>query len=280
MLLITFCTLTLFLAGCGASHPPSGERHTQTAARLLLPATPTATSASGGQRGTYVGRAPNQHAWIGLSATGKQFTAFVTDGSPDHPPTFAQWFHGTLVNTTANASSPAKKGQDRLQALLTSTQAIGTITLASGTSIPFTANALAPANATPTSSPTPTPTPEAAATPTPEETPSPTPTSNPGAGLYRSERTTNGTRYVAGWIVMPASTTPGGPETPTPTATMQTPTATPVASVDQGAAIINEQTSAVQSAPMLSAQDVSAGTVLVPGLGTFNLLVCKPSLPC
>jgi hypothetical protein len=278
MLLITLWTMTLFFAGCSAGHSPSGDRNSQTTARLLLHATPTATAPlTTGERGTYLGRAPNQNAWIGLSSTGKHFIAFVTDGTPDRPPTFAQWFRGPLTNNTANATATTRGGHARLQAILTGTQALGTIVLADGRSIPFTANALATASATPT----PTSTPQEAASPTPtststpQEAASPTPTStpsasSPSAGLYRGERTINGAQYVAGWIVLPA-TMAGGTETPT---------ATPAAPGGQGAAILNEKNSAAQIAPALTAQDLSSGAISVPTLGAFNLLACRPSSPC
>lgn len=295
MLLITFCTLMLCFAGCSAGHSSSGNRNSQTAARLLLRASPTATSSpTTGAQGTYLGKAPNQHAWIGLSSTGKQFTAFVTDGTPEHVPTFAQWFRGPLTNNTANATATTKGGQARLQAMLTGTQAIGTITLAGGKSLSFTANALATSSATPTptSSATPQQTPSSTPTETatPEATASATPTGSLRAGLYRGERTINGAQYVAGWIVMPEDTgaTPGGPGTPeagSPTATTTatataTTTVTPAAAANQGAAIINEKTSALQLAPTLTAQDLSAGRISVPTLGAFNLLECRPSFPC
>jgi hypothetical protein len=117
-------------------------------------------------------------------------------------------------------------------------------------------------------------------TATTAETPSPTPASKPNPGLYRSERTINGTRYIAGWIVLPekASASSGG--TATPQAGIGTPTATPALPAGQGGAILNQYTSAVQPAPALTAQDQNSGMIAIPGLGTFSLLECKPSFPC
>jgi hypothetical protein len=273
MLLITLWTMTLFFAGCSAGHSPSGDRNAQTTTRLLLRATPTAPLTTG-ERGTYLGRTPNQNAWIGLSSTGKNFIAFVTDGTPNRPPTFAQWFRGPLSNNTASATATTRGGHARLQAILTSTQALGTIALADGRSIPFTANVLATTSVLPTptstpqqATPTSTSTPQENASPTPTSTPS---ASSPSAGLYRGERTINGAQYVAGWIVLP-ETMAGG---------TQTPTATPVTSTGQGTAILNEKTSAAQIAPALTAQELSSGAILVPTLGAFNLLACRPSSPC
>jgi len=274
VLLITFCSMLLFLVGCGAG-PSSGERNTQTAARLLLRATPTATtSLQISEKGTYLGKSPGQHAWIGFISTGQQFVAFVTDGAPDHAPTFAHWFRGPLANNAATATARARGGQARLQVLLSSTQAVGTVTLADGKSIPFTANALATVSATPTAAPTETPTPVSTAAAA--ETPTPTPTSGPRPGLYRSERTVNGTRYIAGWIVLPAKASGTG----TPQAGSGTPTPTPALPAGQGGAILNQTTSAVQSAPAMTAQDQNSGQMIVPNLGTFSLLECTSSYPC
>jgi hypothetical protein len=291
-LLTALCTCVLFLAGCGTGHHSSSSRTSHTTARLSLRETPGATStATIGERGTYLGKVSGQNAWIGLSSTGKRFIAFVTDGSENHAPTFAQWFRGSLSNNVADATATGKNGQDRLQAMLTGTQASGMVTLATGQSLPFTATAVSSASAP--------------LTPTTTATPS----SGMSAGLYRGDRMMNGEHYVAGWIVMPQNVgaTPGMPGTPgigatetptatatetptatateTPTATAtETPTATatetatPSTTPTQAAAIVNEKTYAVQAAPTLAAQDLSARQVSVPGLGTFHLVSCGPSL--
>src|SRR5581483_7864689 len=158
LLLTTLCTFALLLAGCSAGHHSSSSRTSQTTARFTLRETPGSTStATTGEKGTYLGKASGQDAWIGLSSTGKRFIAFVTDGSQDHSPTFAQWFRGSVNNNVADATATAKYGQDRLQAMLNGTQATGTVTLANGKSIPFTAKAAPsastaftpPGNATP-----------------------------------------------------------------------------------------------------------------------------------
>lgn len=287
LLLTTLCTFALVLAGCSAGHHSSSSRTSQTNARLLLRETPGSTStATTGEKGTYLGKASGQDAWIGLSSTGKRFIAFVTDGSQDHPPTFAQWFRGSVNNNVADATANGKNGQDRLQAMLNGTQASGTVTLANGKSIPFTATAAS-----------------SSTTPTPSSTA--TPSSGESAGLYRAERVINGEHYIAGWIVMPenASATPGtgvpgtpgtgaatptgtasATETPTVTAT-ETPTATATGTATpstttttQASAIVNEKTFAVQSAPMLTSQDMSARQVSIPSLGTFNLVGCGTTL--
>lgn len=276
LLLATLCTFTLLLAGCGAGQHSSSSRTSQTNARLSLHQTPGATStATTGEKGTYLGKASGQDAWIGLSSTGKRFIAFVTDGTQDRAPTFAQWFRGSVNNNVADASANGKNGQDRLQAMLTGTQATGTVTLANGKSIPFTANVVSSTSTTPAPSST------------------ATPSSGQSAGLYRAERVINGERYIAGWIVMPenASATPGVPGTPgigateTPTATAtETPTATateaatPSTTATQAAAIVNEKTYAIQQAPTLTPQDVGARQVSVPSLGTFNLVGCGTTL--
>ena len=286
LLLTILCIFALLLAGCSAGHHSSSSRTSQTTARFMLHETPGSTStATTGEKGTYLGKASGQDAWIGLSSTGKRFIAFVTDGSQDHSPTFAQWFRGSINNNVADATATAKDGQDRLQAMLNGTKATGTVTLASGKSIPFTANA---ASSTGTRF---------------EPSSTATPSSGESAGLYRAARVINGEHYVAGWIVMPenASATPGTSNTPetgaatptgtatateTPTATAtETPTATATetatpstTSATQASAIVNEKTFAVQSAPTLTSQDVSARQVSVPSLGEFKLVGCGTTL--
>ena len=68
------------------------------------------------------------------------------------------------------------------------------------------------------------------------------------AGLYQGDFTTQfGESYLAGWVVLP----------------------TPTESQEQRGGIINKQTGALKPAPALTAQDITSGQVVVPGLGAF-----------
>ena len=81
-------------------------------------------------------------------------------------------------------------------------------------------------------------------------------------GLFRSEQTVRGVRFLAGWILPP-----GAPAPPT--------NLVGKAAITQGGGIINEQTGALLPAPVLTSQDIAAGQVMVPGLGMFPLTRCK-----
>ena len=224
----------------------------------------------------YVGQIQAENAWVGLSTTGKRMVAFVTDGSQDHKPTFAQWFRSAVTNGTVDATATAKTGADRLQAMLTSDTATGTVTFGSGKSLAFTANAV--------------------------------PTSDPTAGLYRSEHVVNNQHYIAGWIILPATgatgtatpsatsttvppftgsatpsatetttTTPSATETTTPSATgTTTPSAT--GALQQGGAILNQQNYTVLPVPPLTQEQITAKQVTVPNLATFKLVPCGRNL--
>ena len=75
---------------------------------------------------------------------------------------------------------------------------------------------------------------------------------NSKAGLYRSEPTLGGVTYLAGWVV---------PESA-------------VAATPTGGGIIKPRTNQLLTAPTLTSQDISAGQVVVSGLGTFPLTQC------
>src|SRR5579883_1920103 len=176
-ILAILCTFTLLLAACHNGTAPH-KTFQQDTTRLNLRETPGSMTSTPGTSvpgantpAEYVGHAASENAWIGLSTTGKRAVAFVTDGSEGHAPTFAQWFRGSVNNGVFDANANAQNGTDRLQARVNGSDATGTVTLANGKSINFTANPVVPMNQT--------------------------------AGLYRSEHTFNNQRYVAGWIVMP-----------------------------------------------------------------------------
>ena len=71
----------------------------------VTPGATTTRTATAGPVGVYVGQAPKEHAWVGLSSNGNRIVAFATDGSKNHPATFAQWFRGTLKKNRVSATS-------------------------------------------------------------------------------------------------------------------------------------------------------------------------------
>jgi hypothetical protein len=298
-ILTILCTFTLLLAACRAG-TSSHHTMTQTTTKLNLNATPGAANTmtpgtTTTQPAEYVGQVPSEKAWVGLSTTGKRMVAFVTDGSKDHQPTFAQWFRSSVDNGSVDANAKAKNGSDRLQATLTDKTATGTVTLADGKSIAFTADAV--------------------------------PASDQNAGLFRSEHVVKDQHYVAGWVVLPAAGAPGtatpsatGATTPsantaiTPDATgVATPDATGVATPDatgattpdatgattpsatgtitpsatgtttagtlqQGGAILNEQNYTVLPVPPLTQDQIKSKQVSIPDLATFKLVPCQKDL--
>ncbi|HEX7736376.1 MAG TPA: hypothetical protein VF458_16095 [Ktedonobacteraceae bacterium] len=281
-MLALLCTFALLLAACRAGPNAHRQGLTQHTTRLHLRETPavmdTTTTTPGVTTAPaeYVGQVPTEKAWLGLSTSGKRMVAFVTDGSQDHPPTFAQWFRGSVKDGMVDASAPAKAGTDRLKATLKDNTATGTITLTGGKSIDFTANAI--------------------------------PASDQTAGLYRGEHEINKQSYVAGWIVLPAASaqgtatpsvtatgtstaSPTASETPSPSASVtasvtetSTPEATPSASatatgaLQQGGALLNEQTFAVQSVPSLTPDQINSKQVSIPNEAIFKLVPCQKNL--
>ena len=279
------CTFTLLLAACRGT-PFSQQTTSQKNAKLNLRQTATTmpgatgTSTVGSGQGAYVGQMPSDNAWIGLSSSGSQIVAFITDGSQSHPPTFAQWFKGPITNSTVDTTATGKNGSDRLQATLSGDTASGTVTMAGGKAIPFTANAV--------------------------------PSSDQTSGLYRSTQTINGQSYVAGWIVVPqgaenatptatgtmgtmvpptgtvvpgatGTAAPGAPGTATPSTETATPgatgTVTPsTGALQQGGAILNEPTHDILPVPELTQDDINAKQVNVPNLASFKLVQCQQNL--
>jgi hypothetical protein len=275
-LLTLCCTLSLLLASCGSnklSMTGGSTAHTTDRLSTLETATSTATT---NMTGGFVGSDSSRADWIGLSSNGHRLVAFTSDGMANKPPTFAQWFRGTIKNNSVDAST---NNGDHLTVQMAQDTANGTVTLKNGKTFPFVAKAV-PMNAS-------------------------------TAGLYTSERTINGQQYLAGWVVVPPegtplTATPGatgtatltpsatGTETVTPAATgttTLTPSTTGTATLTPGAtgtstvtpgtlqsagAIINQQTGKVMQAPALTPQDLASKKVTVPDLGTFNLRQCQP----
>ena len=275
-MLAILCTFTLLLAACRAG--TSSDRHTvtQNTTRLNLHMTPGALSTATPGTTTpgttttspteYVGEVPTENAWVGISTTSKRMVAFVTDGTKNHQPTYAQWFRGPVTNDVVDATAAAKSGADRLQGTLSKDTATGTVTFADGKSLAFTANAV--------------------------------PTGDPAAGLYRSEHEVNNQHYVAGWVILPANGATGtatpstgtGPIPPsvgtlTPSATeTTTPSATETASpsttgmLQQGGAILNEQNHTVLPVPPLTQEQINSKQISIPNMANFKLVPCQQNL--
>lgn len=277
-MLAILCTFTLLLAACRTDQSSNSRTTSQNTTRLNLQATPSPTVI---KPATYVGHVTSENAWVGISTDGKRMITFVTDGSRDHKPTFAQWFESDVKNGSVDTTATAKNGSDHLRATLTDRTASGTINFANGKSLAFTAN--------------------------------PVPASDKTAGLYRGEQTVNNQRYTAGWVVLPttsaseaegpsvpeeASTpstednatpmttegTPSAADTATPSATgtttpSATGTTTPSAEkLQQGGAVVNDQNHAVEQAPILTQEQINSKQVAVPNLATFKLTQCRDNL--
>jgi len=280
--LASLCIFTLLLAGCRGTSS-TNNKTTRTNSRMAsLQQTPTTTvSATPVGTQTYLGQVPDKNAWIGITTDGKTANAFVTDGTQAHPATFAQWFSGAVNNNSIDTKEAAKNGDDRLQAMLTNATATGTVTMAGGQSIAFTANAL------PSSAGSPTPSATGTATATGTASPSATGTAptalNPG--LYKGTGSSNGNSYEAGWLVVPANmvsgtATPSATGTPTPGATetpgaTPTTTASPTGLMQQAGAVINTKTHDVTTAPTLTPDAVNNGSISVPNVGNLKLSHCQ-----
>lgn len=276
--LASLCIFTLLLAGCRGT-PSANNTTTRTNSRpASLQQTPTATvTTTPVGTETYLGQVPNKNAWIGITTDGKTANAFVTDGTQAHPATFAQWFSGAVNNNSVDTKATGKNGDDRLQAMLTSATATGTVTMAGGQSIAFTANAL-PSIA---GSPTPSATGTATATGTASPSATGTVSTELNPGLYKGTGSSNGNSYEAGWLVVPASMV-SGTATPSATATgtatpgaTPTTTASPTGAMQQAGAVINTKTHDVTTAPALTPNDVSNGSVSVPNVGNLKLSPCQ-----
>jgi hypothetical protein len=204
--------------------------------------------------GEFVG-VTNQVDAIGLSTNGRQLIAYVCDGSTTHAITYAVWFKGAVSH---NAVSLVAKNGERLVATLSPQRATGTVTLSGGKSYSFTAPAVAEKN----------------------------------AGLYRSEETFAGVRYLAGWVIV------------NPTTASSTAASSASASADllrlalnatlptegcndpaiktgnyclprTSGGILNEQSGTLVSPPAaLTNQDIDALRMPAPNLGVFTMTKC------
>lgn len=225
------------LATCGAS----------TSSPASTPTTAPASSVAGDFLG-YIPD-PNVKLAVALSSSGQRVIAYICDGGPA-----VEWFKGAVVNNMVNLTAPSG---DRLSATLTAQAVTGTVIFKSGPhtsneSFPFTANAIAPGQNE--------------------------------VGLYRSAQTFGGVNYLGGWIVLPSTTALAAPA-PMDQAQMDLlglfVPADPLSTCwcecmcNGPQAIIDQQTGRVLIAPVLTPQDIAAGQVTVPHLGTFQLTHCR-----
>jgi hypothetical protein len=190
---------SLLLAACGSNdHLFKLNGTSKNGSSQNIPATSDrhAQAPVADKQREFVGQIPDLHAWIALVSDGINMTAFTTDGSQSQTATFAQWFKGTVIDNkveatptigSQDATLTSSNSQSQLMANLSENAALGKLTLNNGNTYPFTANAVI----------------------------------NPNSleGLYRSERTINNVKYLAGWIVPYSLTNPSVTETPSTTAT-------------------------------------------------------------
>jgi hypothetical protein len=196
--------------------------------------TPTATTAAG-VKGEFVGDA-GQLAGIAFSTNGQQVMAYLCNGD-DKSISLAEWFKGPVTTTGIDITNAHGA---HLVATVTAGTITGTVTLKDGQSAPFTARRLP----------------------------------NPGSnyGLFRSQETFGGVRYLGGWIFNPqgfASVSPAGTQAFLAGALVPLPVC--CVPTDHGIGIINEQTGALIVSPL---PDVIT-SVTVPHLGTFRLTPCR-----
>ena len=124
-----------------------------------------------------VRRAAGSLAGIGLSTSGRQVIAYLCDGKPQHV-SLAQWFQGPVTSTGIDITNA--HGAHLVATV--SAQAITGTSRSDGRSAPFTARLI--------------------------------PAPGSGYGLFRSEETFNGVRYLGGWIIPPPqlASAPAGTE--------------------------------------------------------------------
>ena len=191
---------------------------------------------------------------IVLSSDGEHVLVYFCDGTPAHRPTVSHWMRGEIVKGSVRIAGGGFTLVAELQKH--GRRATGTLTLANGTTSPFTAH---------------------------NHWPHGTPWS-----VYRSEAQIGGVPYVGGWIAAPdghadirpsSSFYPVSWSPPSPVDAL----ARPVADFDiedevaledyprTGGGIINQQTGTVL--PYV-APNLATMTAEVPGLGEFNLHRC------
>jgi hypothetical protein len=198
--------------------------------------TPTTTALA---KGEFVGDAGHL-AGIALSTNGRQVIAYLCNGDAQQL-SLAEWFKGPVTSSGIDITN----AHGAHLAATVSAQAItGTVTLKDGTSAPFTARLL------------------------------PAPGSD--YGLFRSEETFHGVRYLGGWIFNPphfasVQMEPGTPASGVFLTSVMVPMPVCCVPDDRGAGIINEQTGALIKSPPVE----TIASVTVPGLGVFQLTPCR-----
>jgi hypothetical protein len=201
-------------------------------------AAPAATTAAL-VKGEFVGDAGSL-AGIALSTNGRQVIAYLCDGDARYL-SLAEWFTGPVTSTGIDITNAHGA---HLVATVSAQAITGTVTLKDGRSAPFTARLL------------------------------PAPGSD--YGLFRSEETFHGIRYLGGWIFNPPHFADFRTGTGTQASgvyldSLMVPMPVCCAPDDRGAGIINEQTGALIKSPTVQA----IASVTVPGLGTFRLTPCR-----
>jgi hypothetical protein len=205
------------------------------------PPAPSATAAAL-VKGEFVGDADGL-AGIALSTNGRQVIAYLCNGGYQHV-TLAEWFHGPVTGTGIDITNAHGA---RLAAAVSAQAITGTVTLHDGRSAPFTARLL--------------------------------PDPGRSYGLFRSEETFDGVRYLGGWIFNPphfaSARTGTGTQVSVASVMVPDPVCCPpnggVVGRVEGVGIINEQTGALIASPVV--EDIAS--VTVPGLGTFRLTPCR-----
>jgi hypothetical protein len=159
----------------------------------------------------------------------------------------AEWFKGPVTSTGIDITNAHGV---HLAATVTAQVITGAVTLKGGTAVPFTARLL--------------------------------PAPGRSYGLFRSQETFHGVRYLGGWIFNPPHFASAQRGTGTPasgisltSATVPMPVCCPpnggVVGRVEGLGIINEQTGALTVSPPVQ----TIASVTVPGLGTFRLTPCR-----
>lgn len=221
---------TLFLAACGTTSSPTSSSPTPPTQGESSTSSPTLTPTLPPRIvGEFDGQIASVNAGIGLSTDGSTLTAFTTDGPPPNTPSFSLWFKGPVMHNAVHLQAEFGAGAD-LAAILTSQFATGSLTLNDGRSFSFTA--------------------ERNHTDPPIQ-----------AGLYQGQLTTaDGTRYLAGWVVLPSTAASTGTQ------------------VQTGGIIDEQHSMSPIGAPVLTAQDVAMQMVM-SDLGNFQLMLYRSGEP-
>jgi hypothetical protein len=205
--------------------------------RAASSASPAAT-ATALVKGEFVGDADDL-ASIALSTNGRQVIAYLCNGTDRHI-SLAEWFKGPVTGTSIDITNAHGV---HLVATVIAQAITGTVTLKDGRSAPFTARLLP----------------------------------DPGSdyGLFRSEETFHGVRYLGGWMSNPVGFASAIAGAGASAGVSLTAALLPMP-VDleqpnhEGIGIIDEQTGALIVSPPLQ----NPVSVTVPGLGTFRLTHC------